>query len=78
MSDYSDFIEKLKALQLQGYPKQHIIDVALEGKNEILIQLDKELVMAILADNKILLRQLRLQMNEVNNLNKRIQKGLLE
>jgi hypothetical protein len=75
---YSDFIEKLKALQLQGYPKQHIIDVALEGKNEILIQLDKELVMAILADNKILLRQLRLQMNEVNNLNKRIQKGLLE
>ena len=78
MSSYSDFIEKLKALQLQGYPKQNIIDVALEGKNEILIQLDKELIVAIMSENKILVRRLRWQMNEVNNLNKRIQKGLLE
>jgi hypothetical protein len=78
MSAYSDFIEKLKALQLQGYPKQHIIDVALEGKNEVLIQLDKELIVAIMFEDKYVSRQLRWQMNEVNNLNKRIQKGLLE
>jgi hypothetical protein len=78
MSAYSYFIEKLKALQLQGYPKQHIIDVALEGKNEVLIQLDKELIVAIMSEDKYVSRQLRWQMNEVNNLNKRIQKGLLE
>jgi hypothetical protein len=78
MSAADDFIQKLKALQVQGYQKQYIIDVWASGKEDVLIILAKELVFATLKDDFSEVVKIKRAINNIKKLNKRIQVGLLE
>jgi hypothetical protein len=78
MNEYQIFIDNLKALQIQGYPTQHIIDTWRLGKDDILILLDQNLVINILLGDKIMISNIKRKINKINTLNKIIQQGLLE
>jgi hypothetical protein len=78
MNEYYLFVEKLKALHLQGYSKQYIIDIWNAGKNDVLYLLEKELVLATLTESKADINSVKIFINNIKTMDKRIQVGLLE
>ena len=78
MNSYELFLTKLKAMQVQGYPQSQILEKYKEWLPNVLLYLDKHLMIDLIAGNTTKVLELRNKIKYVSTLEEVIKIGLLE
>ena len=78
MDHYHFLISKLKAMQHQRFPTNQIVDAYRQSKSTALMYLQKILLVAMLIDDFQTVKDTRIKIDYLNNLEDTINTGLLE
>lgn len=78
MNTYELFISKLKAMQVQGHTRTKILEKYRIWKPTVILYLEKELMVAVIASDFNKEKILRQNIKYVGDLNEIIEVGLLE
>lgn len=78
MNPYEDLIYNLRSMQVQGYSKSDILDAWRETSSDVTQNLIHLLTFAVVSGDVPKIRLLKYQIKNIKNLDKTINKGLLE